>query len=339
MLTTVSAGRVYDWSHSVGRNAASGTGFSNPFSLGLAADGVVYVVNRGNENNFGMRVNKVFVGAPGEEELLGEFCRFGDQDGRQLWPNSVALDRDGNVYVSDDWLNRIAIFDADGNFLRQWGETGDEPGQLRGASGLAFDADDNLIVADGYNHRVQKFTKDGQHLATWGQAGSGPGEFNTPWGLTVDDEGSIYVADWKNGRVQKLDSDGAYLMEFGKLGDPELDLNHPSDVTVDGEGDVYVADWGNHKVRAYAPDGELIASLEGDSQVLSKWAQASLNANPDMMKMRRRVKDMEPEWRFCYPVAVAFDKAQDRLLVADSMRARLQIYLKDKDYSEPQYNL
>ena len=58
-LTTVARGRVYDWSHSVGRGAASGTGFNYPQTMCLGKGGVVYVANRGNENNFGMRANKV----------------------------------------------------------------------------------------------------------------------------------------------------------------------------------------------------------------------------------------------------------------------------------------
>ncbi len=339
MLTTVVPGRVYDWSHVVGRNAAAGNGFSNPCSIALAADGVAYVVNQGNENNFGMRVTKVFIGAPGEEEVRGEFCYHGSEDGRLMWPNSVAVDADGNVYVSGSWLNRIAVFDPDGNFLRHWGVSGSGEGELHGPSGLAFDPDDHLLVVDAYNHRVQKFDKDGTFLASCGKHGSGPGEFNTPWGITVGADGAIYVADWKNGRIQKLSPEGEFLAQFGQPGDGEQDLNHPTDVAVDGDGDVYIADWANHKVRIYDAEGEILASLVGDAQVMAKWAQAAINANPDMAKMRRRVKSLEPEWRFCYPTSVAFDTAQERLIVADSQRGRLQIYMKDNNYVEPQYNL
>ena len=339
MLTTVAAGRVYEWSHAVGRNAAAGTGFANPSSIALAPDGVAYIISRGNENNFGSRVSKVFLGDPGEEELLGEFCYHGSEDGRQVWPHSVAVDTAGNVYVSDDWLNRIAVFDQDGNFLRHWGTPGSGPGELHGASGLAFDQNDNLFVVDAYNHRVQVFSKQGHHMASFGKHGTGPGEFHTPWGITIDSQGAVYVADWKNGRVQKLSPDGKFLAQFGQHGSSEQDLNHPSDVAVDGDGDVYVTDWGNHKVRVYDAEGNLLTTLAGDAQVLSKWAQASLNANPDMVKMRRRVKSLEPEWRFCYPSSVAYDSEHDRIIVTDTQRGRLQIYVKDKGYSAPQFNL
>jgi sugar lactone lactonase YvrE len=110
-------------------------------------------------------------------------------------------------------------------------------------------------------------------------------------------------------------------------------------VTVDPDGDVYVCDWGNNRVRIYDAQGEPLASLIGDAQVLAKWAQAAVDANPDMVKMRRRAPSLEEEWRFCYPTGVAFDAEQSRLLVTDSQRGRLQIYIKDKDYLEPQMNL
>ena len=334
-LTTVVPGRVWDFSHAVGRNAAAGKGFSQPTSLALAPQGVAYVVSRGNETNFGTRITKVFVGGFHEEDLLGEFGYHGTGDGQTLWPNSVAVDAQGNVYVSDDWLNRISVFDADGNFQRNWGSSGSGQGELDGPAGLAFDQDDNLYVVDSRNHRIQKFSKDGAFLASCGSYGSGPGQFNTPWGITIDSQGAIYVADWKNDRVQKLSSDGTFQLQFGGAND----LNHPSDVAVDPDGDVYVCDWGNNRVRIYDAEGDALASLVGDAQVLAKWAQESVDANPDMAQMRRRVPSLEEEWRFCYPTALVFDAEQSRLIVADNQRGRLQIYTKVQDYVEPQVNL
>ena len=335
-LTTVVPGRVWDFSHAVGRNAAAGKGFAQPSGIALGhGKGIFYVVSRGNETNFGSRVSKVYVGGVREEDLLGEFGYYGTGDGQMQWPNSVAVDKQGNVYVSDDWLNRIAVFDADGNFQRNMGTSGSGQGQLNGPSGLAFDHEDNLYVVDSRNHRVQVFSKQGHYMSSFGKQGTGPGEFHTPWGITIDEEGAIYVADWKNSRVQKFDANGKHLMDFGET----KDLNHPSDVAVDPDGDVYVCDWGSHRVRIYDADGKALASLVGDAQILAKWAQESIDANPDMAKMRRRVPNLEEEWRFCHPTGVVFDAEESRVMVTDNQRGRLQIYLKDKDYLEPQANL
>ena len=114
-------------------------------------------------------------------------------------------------------------------------------------------------------------------------------------------------------------------------------LKGPSGVAVDSDGDVYVTDWGNHRVQIYAADGQYITALVGDAQQPSPWTQTYIDANPEMLKARHRV-DMEPEWRFRRPVAVNVDP-EDRIIVLESYRHRLQIYNKLKDYEEHSLNL
>ena len=82
-----------------------------------------------------------------------------------------------------------------------------------------------------------------------------------------------------------------------------------------------------------------LTNLYGDAQVMSKWAQQSVDANPDMMKAYRRVRNLEPLWRFCFPTAVEFNPATDEIIVADSQRNRLQVYRKVRDYVDFQANL
>jgi len=233
-------------------------------------------------------------------------------------------------------------------------------------AGLAVEKSGNIIVVDSGNNRLQVFKPDGTFVGKCGRAGSGDGEFNQPWGITLDKDGNIYVADWKNHRVQKLSPEGKFLMKFGQYGkieEPEGAyavtmfgpyvaageetkgyptpgaLNHPTDVAVDTDGDIYVADWGNHRVSVFDSEGKPICNLIGDAQVLSKWGQQTVDANPDMAKARRRVRSLEPQWRFCFPTAVEFDPASDQIIIADGQRNRLQIYKKVRDYSDFQANL
>ena len=86
-------------------------------------------------------------------------------------------------------------------------------------------------------------------------------------------------------------------------------------------------------------EGTPLTHLVGDAQVMSKWGQQSIDANPDMMKAYRRARNLEPLWRFCFPTAVEFDPKTDRIIVADSQRNRLQIYRKVRDYVDFQANL
>ena len=64
-----------------------------------------------------------------------------------------------------------------------------------------------------------------------------------------------------------------------------------------------------------------------------------INGNPDVLKRRREVDSMEPEWRLTLPTGVTFDKFNNRLIICDTQRMRLQIYNKIDGYLEPQRNL
>ncbi len=63
-------------------------------------------------------------------------------------PTNVAVDADGNLYVTDMYNNRVEVFDADGNFIRAWGKAGDRPGTFSRPKGIAIDADGHVWVAD-----------------------------------------------------------------------------------------------------------------------------------------------------------------------------------------------
>jgi DNA-binding beta-propeller fold protein YncE len=318
-------------------------GFNRAVALALGEGDTVYVLNRGaeqikdmpwNRTQVGARVGKFTIGpVPGDEEFVADMGRPGDGPGPFIWPAGLALDRQENVYVTDEWLNRVSIFDKNGAFLGDWGTAGSDDGEFNGPSGIAVDPQDVLYIVDGRNHRVQKFTKDGQFLSTWGSLGSAPGQFNAPWGITIDSQGHVYVADHKNHRVQKFTPDGQFLMQFGSYGTGTRQLNRPSDVAVDPEGDVYVCDWANHRVQVFDSAGTVITSLYGDAQELSKWAKMTLAASPDAMKRRREVRSLEREWRFSYPTAVVFDETHGRVIVSDTQRNRLQIYNKVKNYT------
>ena len=335
MLTTTVAGRTWNFSHAIGRNANAGNGFSQPMSVTTVPGGAVYVVNRGGEYGVGgvpadnKRIGKLTL----DEEFIGDFGRR-----EVVWPAGVAVTRDETVYVSDEQLNTVLMYSSDGELLGQWGEAGVGEGQLNGPSGLAFDAEDNLYLVNSGNDRVEKFTRDGQLVLSWGTSGNGEGQFDRPWGITLDRNADVYVSDWGNNRVQKFSPDGTFLMSFGSSAGHGGDLNHPSDVAVDSEGDVYVVDWGNKRVQIYDSTGEILTALEGDAHEFSQWAKVAVESNPDAIKAYRRVKDTTPMARFQRPTGIAIDE-NDRIIVTETTRGRLQVYAKDRDYMDPQFNL
>ena len=333
MLTQVAAGRVYDYSHSVGRNAQSGIGFSIPVAAALGKGDIIYVVNRGaesisgvpwNRSGVGMRISKVTVGTePGDEDYTAEFSRYGTGDGQYIWGSGLAVDKAQNLYLSDEWLDRITVFDGEGNFQRHWSvlEAG-EDGPF-GVAGIAIDSNETIYVVGGRAHQVRKFTTDGKLLGRWGSFGTGDGEFNSPWGIATDTQGNVYVTDHLNHRVQKFSPDGNHLAQFGGPGQGRGSLYYPSGVAVDPDGDVYICDWSDNgmqpgRVNIFDAGGSYITSLIGDAQVLSKWAQMTVDANADVAKARRRVRTTEPEWRFSMPTGVVFDAEKSRLVVVDN---------------------
>ncbi len=332
MLTRVVADRVYDYSHVVGGRQVTGL---LTLAVGQEEDNVFTVVRRPN----GSEIVKLSIGTtPGDEEILTRFGKW-DGGGQFKWPAGVAVDGDENVYVTDEWMHRVTVFDPDGEFLRMFGEHGDGPARFNRPSGIAIDGNDDIYVSDALNHRIQKLDKFGNPLYSFGQRGDADGEFNAPWGLTTDADGSVYVADHKNHRIQKFDADGDFVFSLGEHGDGETQFDHPTDVAVDPDGDIYVCDWVNNRVQAYDADRNYITTFTGDAQELSKWQHEYVLSNPDVYKARRRVYSLEPEWRFALPMAVEFDPVKSRLLVVDPQRWRIQIYNKLDNYDDPQFNI
>ena len=354
MLTETVAGRTYDYSHNVGRQAITDVGFSFPVDLTLDADGIAYVINRGGEEisgvhwdrtGLGQRVSRVSLGSrAGEEEYLGEFSEYGSSQGRLIWPAGIAADKLGYLYVTDEWTNRVSVFDKEGNLLRCWNAVQKGDDGPNGISGIAIDSNDTLYTTDGRSHKVRQFASDGAFLGAWGHRGGGEGELDSPWGIAVDADGYVYVADHLNHRVQKFTADGHFVAQFGGPGSKKWHLNHPTDVAVDPDGDVYVCDWSQNawqpgRIEIYDAEGKFLTCLVGDAQQLSKWAQMTVDANADYIKRRREVRSTAPEWAFALPTSVEFDAANNRLLVADTQRDRIQIYNKLSGYLVPQLNL
>ena len=227
--------RTYRYSHSIGQISFNGPGFHQLTDVAVGKEsldpaqpkGVIYVVNRSMTELDIAREGIRVVMCTMDEDYLGDFGGYGEGDGKFIRPTSIALDSQQNVYVSDEWLQRISIFNKKGQFLDKWGTAGSKDGEFNRPSGLAFDKEDHLYLVDSGNNRVQVFTKDGKFLDKFGNEGSGNGEFNLPWGITIDDHGNVYLADWRNDRIQKFSPDGTFLSTFGSSRRPGRAIQPP----------------------------------------------------------------------------------------------------------------
>jgi DNA-binding beta-propeller fold protein YncE len=122
--------------------------------------------------------------------------------------SSIALSKDGVVYVGDRRGNRVQTFRKDGRFI---GEVALAPNTLGNGSvwdvALSSDAaQEYLFVADGQNEQVHIY--DRKTLAPVGAFGGGgrwPGRFYAVNSLTMDSRGNVYTGEGYEGkRVQKF---------------------------------------------------------------------------------------------------------------------------------------
>ncbi len=320
------------YSHTIGRAEFSGPGFRNPTAMARGEGNVMYVANRSYDYRpDGKRITMCTV----DEEFIGEFAKGvfdqGDgeavsTDGAIIWPTAIAVGPDENVYLADEYLDRISIYSPDGEYLSKWERPGTGDGEWNNPSGLAFGADGRLYVVDSANHRVQILTKDGEYISQWGEFGSGPGQFNMPFGISADSAGNVFVADWRNDRIQKFTADGKFLMEFGETGDGPGQLARPTDVAVDKEGTIYVADWNNDRLQIFHPDGAYAGMTYGEGS-MSQWGVGKLDANPEMWEERKISQGLEREKWFWGPIAVECDD-DGNIFIVETARSRIQVFRK-----------
>src|SRR5579872_3246807 len=119
-------------------------------------------------------------------------------------PGGVAVDHDGNVYVTDTLNNRIEIFDGDGKFVNMFGKAGDGPGYFSRPKGVAIDSDNHIWVADGQQDRVQVFNQEFQLLISFGGHGLLPGMFQGITGIAIDKQNRVFTSEIFPGRLQQF---------------------------------------------------------------------------------------------------------------------------------------
>jgi sugar lactone lactonase YvrE len=199
-------------------------------------------------------------------------------------PVGVAVDAKGNVYIADQYNNRIRRVGTDGTITSF--------AELNFPAGVAVDAAGNVYIADKRNNRIHRMGLDGivTIFAGTGRFGfSGDGgpaaqaTLNFPSGVAVDAKGNVYIADTQNNRIRRVGPDGL-ITTFAGTGSPpfsgdggpaaQATLNFPSGVAVDAKGNVYIADSNNHRIRRVGSDG-IITTFAGGGRSLGDGGPAT----------------------------------------------------------------
>ena len=204
-------------------------------------------------------------GAAGYADGPGATARF-------YYPQSVAVDSAGNVYVCDEYNKRIREVSPSGvvSTLAGNGTQGDVDGpvasaEFNGLAALIVDTSGNVYVSD--NDSVRKISPSGivSTIAGNGTAGyvDGTGsaaQFNSPYGLAFDSIGNLYIDDAGNERVRKMTPAGVVTTFAGNgtnatLNGPALaaEFQTPTGLALDTVGNLYIADEQNSIIRKISP--------------------------------------------------------------------------------------
>ncbi len=191
-------------------------------------------------------------------------------DGMFRQPTDVAWDSNGNIYVSDGYINsRIAKYDRNGDWVKSWGERGTGPGQFNLPHAIVVDRNDHIYVGDRSNRRIQVFDTEGKFLRMFTidvppPSGTRPVNGNTPTGArleaTIGAPNSICITPGSNqvlfvgestfpGRLFKVSLDGQVLGVMGRSGRQLGQFSGVHQLACPSETEVYAAETSNWRVQ------------------------------------------------------------------------------------------
>lgn len=183
---------------------------------------------------------------------------------------SVAFDAKGHLWVLTRGKQPLVEFDADGKFLRAFGE-----GLFARTHGLRIDRDGNIWVTDVGGHTVTKLSTQGQVLLTLGTRGQA-GEWNEanasrrlnqPNDVIVGRNGDVFVAQGHtpgggDPRVLKFDKTGAFITSWGGRGKEPGKFEVAHGMAIDAKGLLWVTDRENQRIQVFDADGKFVKEVK-----------------------------------------------------------------------------
>ena len=204
---------------------------------------------------------------------------------RLSFPQGVAVDDEGNVYIADSKNNRVRKVSPGGRIttFAGHGQAGlfrrrrpERPRRrLNDPQAVAVDAEGNVYIAEQLGQRVRKVTPGGiitTFAGTGDPTSSGDGgpassaSVFYPMGVAVDGRGGVYITGPHG--IRKV-SGGTITTIV-----PSTQKLAPQGVAVDRKGNVYVADWYD-AVRKVTPGGKITTFAGGGTSGLGDGGPAT----------------------------------------------------------------
>jgi tripartite motif-containing protein 71 len=274
-------------------------------------------------------------------EFLSQWgAQAGSGDGQFQKPGSIAVDTEGNIYITEMANGRVQKFDSSGKFLTKWGALGTLSHKGDGIFGggarsVALDQAGDVYVLDGSS--VQKFTAAGEFLARWKTPGSQARR------LAVDSHGNVYVTHENSHEVVRLDPKGSVISQWGCGGAEDGLLSLPGSIVVGPSGHIFVADSWNYRIQRFDSEGQFL-SRWGDEfwfgiTGLATGASGDLYVTltgPEEVQRYNRDRELIGKWgssgsedgQFQYLRAIAVGPSGN-VYVADGDNGRVQKFTAD----------
>jgi sugar lactone lactonase YvrE len=178
------------------------------------------------------------------------------RDAGKLFDRPTDIDwlPDGTFFISDGYGGtRVAKFDKDGKFIKDWGGPPKDPknpgpNEFNTVHSIQITKDRRLFVVDRGHRRFQVFDENGKFLDMFTT-----GVRSSPYAHLITTDQALWVADGGTMRVLKYDLNGKYLYGWGGPGGYPGGLNGPHSLTTDQDGNLYLAEVFNGRVQKFRP--------------------------------------------------------------------------------------
>jgi 6-bladed beta-propeller protein len=254
----------------VARYGAKSLGLDHPDALAAGPDGNLYATDLSQRVTVISPGGKVLRrwGNPGTGPGEFKFIASDLADPTDV-SGSIAVGRNGMVYVSDSGNGRVQVFTPQGRFIHQIGSYGGGKGQFFFPGPLVVDGSGDVYVADDQNLTLAKFSPAGTVI--WrigGSASSDPDLAGHQRPGSIDAHGRIVTVNDDQNRVLYVDPGGHKVDAFSPSVPPG---GHVCEVTVDAAGDTYVSGCNGgftEPTLAYDRAHRLIARWPGSTYTL-----------------------------------------------------------------------
>jgi sugar lactone lactonase YvrE len=227
IITTVAGNGTAAYSGDGG--AATNAGLDSPGGVAVDASGNLYIADYNNQRIRKVDTNGIISTFAGD----GTAAFSGDggpaTNAEVNYPEGVAVDASGNLFIADTYNDRIRKVDTNG------------------------------IISTVAGQTAYGFSGDGGPATNAG--------LNLPSSVAADASGNLFIADYDNNRVREVLFNGVIetVAGSGLIGAVPnggdggaaigAELVNPNDAVADASGNVFIADIGDQRIRKVVPLG------------------------------------------------------------------------------------